>query len=393
MGRIDAVRKILDVVCRTTGMGFSAVARVTESHWVACAVHDEIAFGLQPGGELDIKTTICNEIRQSGKLVVIDDVGADPAFCNHDVPRRYGFRSYISVPIILPGGVFFGTLCAIDPNPARLNRPEVVGMFTLFAELIAQHLVCHDQVDSTAAALAAERDSGAVREQFIAVLGHDLRSPVAAIRAGAQAILREARPGRSADAAAMIVRSAERMGGLISNILDFARGRLGGGLTLALLDDAGLSAALGQVIDEAHHAAPARVIHREIDIDRAVRCDAMRLSQLLSNLLANAITHGDPESPTLVRAICRGEQFELSVTNRGGTIPPAVMEHLFKPFTRGSVRPGQEGLGLGLYIAAQIAKAHNGTLSVRSADEETCFTLVMPVGCVDARAEVDAQRV
>ena len=74
VGRIDAIPTILDIVCRTTGMGFAAVARVTEAHWVACQVLDKIQFGLQPGGELEIGTTICNEIRQSGEPVVIDDV-------------------------------------------------------------------------------------------------------------------------------------------------------------------------------------------------------------------------------------------------------------------------------------------------------------------------------
>jgi GAF domain-containing protein len=116
VSRIDAVASILEVVCRTTGMGFAAVARVTEEHWVACAVRDEIAFGLLPGGELSVKTTICDEIRASGKAVVIDHVAKDEKFQFHHTPAMYGFQSYISMPIFLPGGSFFGTLCAIDPG-------------------------------------------------------------------------------------------------------------------------------------------------------------------------------------------------------------------------------------------------------------------------------------
>ena len=93
---------MLEVVCRATGMGFSAVARVTEDRWIACAVRDEINFGLVPGGELEIESTICNEIRQSGELVVIDDVACDATFRLHHTPKRYGFQSYISVPIYVP---------------------------------------------------------------------------------------------------------------------------------------------------------------------------------------------------------------------------------------------------------------------------------------------------
>ena len=129
VARIDAVPTILEVVCRTTGMGFAAVARVTDDRWIACAVHDEIRFGLGPGGELKVETTICHEIRASGQPVVIDHVAEDQAFCGHPTPAMYGFQSYISVPIRRPNGAFFGTLCAIDPRPARLNRPETVGMF------------------------------------------------------------------------------------------------------------------------------------------------------------------------------------------------------------------------------------------------------------------------
>src|SRR5712671_5858306 len=95
VSRIEAVPRILEVVCRTTGLGFAAVARVTEDRWIACAVRDEIAFGLQPGGELSVETTICNEIRDSGQAVVIDHVAGDELFCRHPTPKMYGFQSYI----------------------------------------------------------------------------------------------------------------------------------------------------------------------------------------------------------------------------------------------------------------------------------------------------------
>ncbi len=84
--RIDAVHRILEVVCRTTGMGFAAVARVTEERWVCCAVRDEISFGLEPGGELKVETTICHEIRQHQKAVVINNVAEDGTYCGHQTP-------------------------------------------------------------------------------------------------------------------------------------------------------------------------------------------------------------------------------------------------------------------------------------------------------------------
>ncbi|MDB5560299.1 MAG: hybrid sensor histidine kinase/response regulator [Enterovirga sp.] len=150
---IAAVPTILEVICRTTGMGFAAVAQVTEERWVACAVRDDIAFGLKPGGELKVETTICHEIRQSGREVVIDHASAHESFCNHPTPAMYGFQSYVSMPILLPNGGFWGTLCAIDPRPARVDTPETIGMFRMFAELIGFHLDANRRVATSTAKL------------------------------------------------------------------------------------------------------------------------------------------------------------------------------------------------------------------------------------------------
>jgi signal transduction histidine kinase len=143
---IDAVPRMLEVICRTTGLGFAAVARVTADRWIACAVRDEISFGLAPGGELPVTTTICDAIRDSGRQVVIDHVEHDPIYRNHPTPKLYGFQSYISVPIRRRDGRFFGTLCAIDRKPAKLNTSETIGLFALFAELIGFHLEAGDRL-------------------------------------------------------------------------------------------------------------------------------------------------------------------------------------------------------------------------------------------------------
>ena len=161
IGSIAVVDTILEVVCRTTGIGFAAVARVTEDRWVACQVRDEIAFGLQPGGELKVETTICSEVRNARQAVFIDSVAEHPTYCGHPTPALYGFQSYVSTPIVLKDGTFFGTLCAVDPRPARVSTPETIGMFRLFAELIALHLDAGDRVEvlkQRVAERTAERD-------------------------------------------------------------------------------------------------------------------------------------------------------------------------------------------------------------------------------------------
>jgi hypothetical protein len=98
---IEAVPAILNVVCRVTGMGFAAVARVTANRWVCLAVNNEIQFGLKTGGELKVETTICQEVRDGRKAVVIDHAAEDKAYCGHPTPALYSFQSYISMPIFL----------------------------------------------------------------------------------------------------------------------------------------------------------------------------------------------------------------------------------------------------------------------------------------------------
>src|SRR5829696_3479369 len=339
VSRINAVPMILEVVCRTTGMGFAAVARVTEERWIACAVRDEIAFGLTPGGELQVATTICDEIRDSGQAVVIDHVTEDVNFCQHPTPQMYGFQSYISVPIVRPDGSFFGTLCSIDPKPARLNTPETVGMFKLFADLISFHLDAQERLRLSETALLDERQTAQLREQFFAVLGHDLRNPLNAVRGGAELLLMMPLPEKAVPVVTLIKRSATRMTGLVENVLDFARTRLGAGLALNRAADAGLGATLEHVIAEARAARPDREVRSEIDLGRPVNCDGARVAQMFSNLLANALTHGDPRGPVFVRARSDEGAFELSVSNLGDPIPPETISRLFQPYTRANDRP------------------------------------------------------
>jgi signal transduction histidine kinase len=380
VARIDAVPTILEVVCRTTGIGFAAVARVTEDRWIACAVRDDIAFGLEPGGELKVETTLCHEIRQSGEPVVIGNVAEDGIYCGHPTPALYGFQSYISVPIRRPDGSFFGTLCALDPRPAKLDAPETLGMFRLFADLIGFHLDAQERIATSESALLDARQAAELREQFIAVLGHDLRNPLASIDAGVTLLGRSELDEKAKRTLTLIQNSVWRMAGLIDNVLDLARGRLGGGLPVKRDADAALEPALEQVVAELRAVWPERVIDARFDLTEAVACDCARIGQLLSNLLGNALTHGAADRPVRVAASAAGGRFELSVANEGEPIPPETLARLFQPFYRGTGRAAHQGLGLGLYIASEIARAHGGTLEVASDAAETRFTFAMPAG-------------
>jgi GAF domain-containing protein len=224
------VPRILEIVCSVTKMHFAAVARVTDERWVACAVRDDINFGLQPGEELELKTTLCDEIRQSNTRIVIDDVDADPHYCGHHTAVKYGLQSYISVPLRYPDGRFFGTLCAIDPKPAKINNAETIGMFEMFADLIGFHLDAADRLALSEQTLAQIQQDTELHRQFFAVLGHDLRNPLSAIQTSIAALGGVPLTANAQRAVAIIERSTARIGEMIAKLMDSARATLSDGV-------------------------------------------------------------------------------------------------------------------------------------------------------------------
>jgi phosphoserine phosphatase RsbU/P len=224
----------------------------------------------------------------------------------------------------------------------------------------------------------AHREAALLREQFIAVLGHDLRNPLAALAAGVRLLGRKEQLSERGFAILEEMNgSLGRASTLVDDLLDLARGSLGGGFVVDRRD-APLTPTLEQVVAEVRSIAPERAIKAQIRVEEPVYCDRGRIAQLASNLLANAITHGAPDRPITFEAAATGDLFTLSVANAGTPIPEAVMERLFQPFFRGAIRPSRNGLGLGLYIAYEIAKAHDGSIDVTSDEEQTRFTFTMP---------------
>lgn len=237
--------------------------------------------------------------------------------------------------------------------------------------------------DATAAAMRAELDheheNAKLREQFIAVLGHDLRNPVASISAASHLLRKELQTETSIRVLDLVDGSIGRMSGLIDDVLDFARGRLGGGLSLDRSAGQCLEPVLRLVVDELRASYPDRKIAAQFDLPEPINCDLDRIGQLASNLLANAVTHGAAAEPIQIQAKIHDGILDLWVANGGPPISSATISRLFEPFFRGEAGVRQRGLGLGLYIASEIARAHDGNITVNSNAEETRFTFTMPL--------------
>jgi signal transduction histidine kinase len=374
---IGAVPKILETVASLTGVGFVAIAHVAETSWTACAVWDKLDFGLEAGDGLDVTTTLCEDVRSTRHSIVIDHVEVSEQYRDHPTPRIYGFQSYFSIPITRRDGSYFGTLCGLDPRPMTLSAPAMLSTLELFADLVSGQLETERLHAATQTDLSDERETAELREQFIAVLGHDLRTPLNALQNGVDLLGLKTRDDATRQILGRMGRSVGRMSALVDDLVDFTRGRMGGGIAVNLRPESALDVQLGQVIAEL------RAIHPEADIVAIIqpaislRCDAGRLCQLLSNLVKNAIVHGAARAPVQVLVTATNKRLYMSVTNDGNPLPPHVVQQLFKPDWRSPSSTRHEGLGLGLYIVAEIARAHHGAIDVASLDGKVCFTFSM----------------
>lgn len=181
VSRNASVPRILDAIVRTTGLRFAAVARVTDTTWTACAVRDDLGFGLAPGEDLVLESTICNEIRQHHQPIVFGHASSHPIFRTHHTPRQYGLESYVSVPIFRRNGEFFGTLCAIDSLASDIDlAPAVVATLQLFAELIGVQLDMSDDLEAQGARL---RDTE-LREEILSATEREMRDLMQPIATG-----------------------------------------------------------------------------------------------------------------------------------------------------------------------------------------------------------------
>jgi signal transduction histidine kinase len=380
IGHIDAVPTLLQVLCEITGMRFAVVARVAGKTWTICAVRDEIHLGVKPGDRL-FSTNLAFESQNSRTPIVIERLSTDPRYRSRDVPKRHQIESYVSVPISLSSGRFFGNLCALDPKPAKVGEPRIVSMFVRFAALIASQLDQQLLREQEQTALLDERAAGQLREQFIAILGHDLRNPLQAVCMSSDSLERKLTDPGLLGIASRIKANARRMSSLIDDVLDFARGRLGSGIEIELTDVENINSGLAMVVQELQDARPECRIISRIGVCRSVRCDLGRLQQVASNLLGNALTHGRPHGPVKITARADQKYLVLEVWNAGEPIPPESIGKMFEPFWRHSVSASRNGLGLGLHICSQIVRAHKGRISVTSTRESgTTFTARLPLG-------------
>ena len=236
----------------------------------------------------------------------------------------------------------------------------------------------HRRKQALAHELRARTEALRINEMFMAVLSHDLRTPLQSIVAAASVLKRLPSPDKTALMADRVLGASQRMGHMIEDLLDVTRIRQAGGLALQL-GPAHMQTLVQRTLDEVATSHPERPIDSTLAGDLAGTWDAERLCQVITNLVGNALHHGSADHPVRIAVDgSRPEEVSITVSN-GGTIPAGLLPHLFDPFRGGEREPGRhQGLGLGLFIAHQIVRAHHGTIEARSHNDVTSFRVTLP---------------
>ena len=268
------------------------------------------------------------------------------------------------------------------------SQPNAVYQVTRFNEAIDQALA--ESIANYADGVNKSRDT------FLAILGHDLRSPLRTMTVSAAALANPATSAAArADAVAGIQNSALSMNQMVRDLLEYTRSNLGAGIPLEL-EGANLAQIIRASLGEVQSGYPQRSFRIDTEDDLAVRVDPARMQQAITNLLINAVQHGSSTSPVALVARHADGATTVQVKNNGARIPAEVLQVMFDPVVQfEAVRRNPRrsaSLGLGLFIAREIAHAHGGTIEAESSEDATAFTISIPQAAKagqrrDAKAE------
>src|SRR5688572_18398792 len=226
------------------------------------------------------------------------------------------------------------------------------------------------------------QDLNLSKEMFLAMLGHDLRTPLGAIIGSAHIMVNtKDLPEVALKRAFLILNSSQRMNALVTDLLDFTRSRLGGGIPIVRAE-MDIAKVCRQTVEEIAALHPQRVVNFDATGEVQGRWDPARITQAFSNVISNAVQHGSDKTPINVMVRGGADDVVVAVQNRGPVIPANELDRIFNPLYRiegdKPVAPRQN-LGLGLYITERIVAAHGGTIGVESSDEHgTTFTIHLP---------------
>jgi signal transduction histidine kinase len=344
------------------------------------SAEDRTRIGALPTGR-----GLIGEMVRSGRPIRVARIADHPASAGFP-PHHPPMTSFLGVPILSRGRVY-GHLYMTDKLDAPAFTAEDEHIAVMLAADAAAAVENARLFDETANLLARVQAMQRQRDQFFAMINHELRNALTGVYGWAEQILRARNQATVKKAAREVYESAERTIVLMNNLLDLSRLDAGRMQLVAKETD------LGRVIHRALQAVQPSALARRVPLredhdcpSSVVMTDAIRLEQILVNLLSNAVRHSRPGDEVVVRAECTGDQILIHIIDRGPGIPQDDQERIFEPFVRVDPESGL-GSGLGLPVSRRLAELLGGRLTVHSAlGRGATFTVALPATPPDAVA-------
>ena len=334
------------------------------------------AYGLpQPfdvSREIGIDGSICRYTLH-GEPIIAEDASEHPLLKDHPSTRPWGIVAFIALPIFSSDGHVLGAFCAVDTKRREWTDDEIAIMQDLTASIMTEI-----EMRTQVAELEIERD---LREQFVATLTHDLRTPMGVAKMAADLIRSDDSDAEEREKlSTMIINNMDRADQMIRDLLDASRIKAGEKVALELKE-----CDLSQIVSAAQDTLT--VLHGPrfkcsgLDALALGQWDEMAVQRMIENLGANAVKYGTHDRPVTISTKVTRDEVEISVHNWGNVIPPENLQNLFERYRRSqsAERGNQKGWGLGLTLVRGFAQAHGGSVQATStAEAGTTFIVRLP---------------
>lgn len=307
---------------------------------------------------------------QSEKAIGNDDAHVDSNTASVDHGTQRAASGYTAVQMVSEFRALRASILRLwseaQSDLTRASLEEITRFNESIDQLLAESMTKYAQ------------DVDRLKDVFLGVLGHDLRNPLGAIMMSATLIMTKEGPEwQHSRTAGRILASGARMEGLIGDLLDFTRARLGAGVPITRTS-VDLEVECRNTVEEIAAFHPTYNVSFQATGDLCGSWDGARVAQALSNLLGNAVQHGTKHGPIAVGLRGEADRVVLTVHNEGRAIPRRHLQDIFAPFRQLDPVPAKSNVGLGLYIVEAIVVAHAGTIDVESTDDGTTFTIRLP---------------
>ena len=366
-------QRILEELCSQTKMRYGLIRKKDGAKWGNWCVYDYHSQQIVDKNS-DTYVKIYQEIRTGFSPIYIDD----STQCTVDqwahVLQEFGLKSYISYPIVNKNDAIVGHMSFMNAEPVHLDRNKLETLLPVCSDLIALNFNTIFGLNNVRKELKQELSYTKNRELILTALAHDLNNPVSIVKVISQYLMGSVKDDNQKRLIKKIEEASFRMKGMIDDILDFSSIRLENKPSI-INEYCRIDTLIRQILSEyelLHH----KKLIANIEVPTEIRCDQHKMGRAFSNLIGNAIKHGNPDKNIEINASIEDGQFIFSVTN-----DVIFQQHLsdlsnlFEPFTRGS---NSKGLGLGLFIAHEIAKLHKGAITVHLDHNTITFKLVIP---------------